>query len=63
VVRSHPDSREAMLQLAKVNDFLEANYKVSEQWNLARPLYDRANNAACGLFLPPFSLDYAMQHL
>src|SRR5262249_14944720 len=31
VVRSHPASREAMLQHAKVNDFLGANYKLSEQ--------------------------------
>ena len=44
VVRSHPDSREAMLQLAKVKDFLGANYKLSEQWDVARPLYDRATS-------------------
>jgi len=28
-----------------VNDFLGANYKVSEQWDRARPLCARANNA------------------
>src|SRR5262249_40371217 len=45
VGRAHPDSPEATPQPAKQNDLLGANYKESEQWDLARPLYDRANNA------------------
>jgi serine/threonine protein kinase/tetratricopeptide (TPR) repeat protein len=43
VFRSNPDIREAAFQLAKVNSFLGAAHVVSAQWDLARPLYDRAN--------------------
>jgi serine/threonine protein kinase len=43
LVSSNPDSQEAALQLAKVNSYLGATYHGSQQWDLARPLYNRAN--------------------
>ena len=44
-VRSHPENVEALKQLARACTLLGAVHKVSERWDKARPLYDRAQEA------------------